>query len=172
MGATTQNYNSLVSIDVAEAMALLYGLRFTADIGVGPIGIESDFSSIFSAINFRSLPRSDVGLVLADIYHSFSFVSVSHMRFASRRCNIVAHSLARFSLLVSEPLSWLEESPPCVAALVSTEVVTPPDPTRPDRPRERYTVFQYFLNSFYTFQIVVSPSIDFQNIRKPNSLTI
>ncbi|KAL5809191.1 hypothetical protein ACOSQ3_029882 [Xanthoceras sorbifolium] len=29
--------------------------------------------------------------------------------------------------------------------------VTPPDPTRPDRPRERYSVFKNFLNSFYTF---------------------
>ncbi|KAL5750721.1 hypothetical protein ACOSP7_025324 [Xanthoceras sorbifolium] len=123
MGATAQNYNSLVSVDVAEAMALLHGLRFAANIGVGPIGIESDSSSIVSAINSRSLPRSDVGLVLADIYHSFYFVSISHVRFASCRCNTVAYSLARFSLSISEPLYWLEESPPCVAALVSTEVL-------------------------------------------------
>ncbi|KAL5764991.1 hypothetical protein ACOSP7_017298 [Xanthoceras sorbifolium] len=27
--------------------------------------------------------------------------------------------------------------------------VTPPDPTRLDRPRERYRVFKYFLNSVY-----------------------
>ncbi|KAL5796525.1 hypothetical protein ACOSQ2_001345 [Xanthoceras sorbifolium] len=123
MGATAQNYNALVSVDVAEAMALLHGLRFATDIGVGPIGIESDSSSIVSAINSRSLPRLDVGLVLVDIYHSFSFVSVSHVRFASRRCNTVTHSLARFSLSVSEPLYWLKESSPCVAALVSTETL-------------------------------------------------
>ncbi|KAL5846030.1 hypothetical protein ACOSQ3_009554 [Xanthoceras sorbifolium] len=33
-------------------------------------------------------------------------------------------------------------------------LVTPPDPTRLDRPRERYRIFQYFLNSLYTFQTI------------------
>ncbi|KAL5784108.1 hypothetical protein ACOSQ2_006500 [Xanthoceras sorbifolium] len=52
MGASAQNYNSLVSVDVAKAVAELHGIQFAADIRIGPIGIESNSSSILS--NFLS----------------------------------------------------------------------------------------------------------------------
>ncbi|KAL5826604.1 hypothetical protein ACOSQ3_018443 [Xanthoceras sorbifolium] len=121
MAASTQNYKSLVAVEVAEAMAMLYGVHFAAEMGIGPFGIESDSSSLVFMINSRVIPRSDVGLVLSDIIQLIDSSSVIHGVFIPRNCNAVVYGLARFSLSVVEPLHWLGDSPPCVAALVVAE---------------------------------------------------
>ncbi|KAL5736173.1 hypothetical protein ACOSQ2_030961 [Xanthoceras sorbifolium] len=114
MAASAHNYNSLVSVEVAEAMALLHEVHLAAEMGISPIGFECDSSSIVSAINSRITPCSDVGLVLSDIYLSFESIPVILVSFIHCKCNAVVHCLVKFSLFVVEHLFWLEESPPCV----------------------------------------------------------
>ncbi|KAL5803555.1 hypothetical protein ACOSQ4_031860 [Xanthoceras sorbifolium] len=121
MAASSQNHKSLVTMEVTEAMAMLHGIQFATEMGLRPIGIESDSSSIVSAINSKDISRSDVGLVLSDIIQLIDSLSVIHVVFVPHNCNTVAHSLAKFSLSVVEPLLWLEDSPPCVEALVLAE---------------------------------------------------
>ncbi|KAL5804675.1 hypothetical protein ACOSQ3_031475 [Xanthoceras sorbifolium] len=121
MATSAQNYKSLVMVEVAEAMTLLHGIQFAAEMGLGPIGVESDSSSIVSAINSRDIPRSDMDLVLYAIIQFIDSLSVIHVVFVPCNCNAVAHGLVRFSLFVVESLYWLEDSPSYVEALVLAE---------------------------------------------------
>ncbi|KAL5759692.1 hypothetical protein ACOSQ2_018530 [Xanthoceras sorbifolium] len=80
MAASTQNYKSLVAVEVTEAMAMLYGVHFAAEMGIGPFGIESDSSSLVFMINSRVIPRSDILDMkkMASIgTHAWSLVSLS-----------------------------------------------------------------------------------------------
>ncbi|KAL5789467.1 hypothetical protein ACOSQ2_004355 [Xanthoceras sorbifolium] len=122
LAASAHNYNSLVTVEVAEAMAILHGIRFAAERGTGPIGVENDSLSLVFVINSKDIPHSDVGLVLSDIIHFFYSLPAISVGFVPRKCNAVAHGLAKFSLCVVEPLHWLEDSPPYVEALVMAEV--------------------------------------------------
>ncbi|KAL5857344.1 hypothetical protein ACOSQ3_004802 [Xanthoceras sorbifolium] len=121
VAALAQNYQALVSVEVVEAMAIPLRIQFATDLGIGPIGIESDASSMVSVINSKDIHRSDVCLVISDIIHLVHSFYVKHVEIVPRKCNVVAHGLARFSLTVDKPMHWLEDSPPCVEALVSAE---------------------------------------------------
>ncbi|KAL5787645.1 hypothetical protein ACOSP7_004594 [Xanthoceras sorbifolium] len=121
MVALSQSYPLLVSIEVAEAMAIRRGILLVVELGISPVGFESDALSLISSIVKGDPPLSDVGLIIVDIIHLVSSLSISHISFASRLCNDVAHGLAKFGLSFSEPLVWIEDAPPCVEALILSE---------------------------------------------------
>ncbi|KAL5773786.1 hypothetical protein ACOSQ2_013710 [Xanthoceras sorbifolium] len=77
------------------------------------VGFESDASSVISSILSKDPPLSEMGLVISDILALVSLLSVSHISFAPRSCNGVAHQLARFGLSIPNFLAWIEEDPPC-----------------------------------------------------------
>ncbi|KAL5856698.1 hypothetical protein ACOSQ3_004156 [Xanthoceras sorbifolium] len=113
MAALAEPYHALVSVVVAEAMAIRRGLQFALEFGFHPVEFESDASSVISSILSRDPPLSEVVLVISDILGLVSSLSVSHISFASRSCNGVAHQLARFGLSIPNFLAWIEEDPPC-----------------------------------------------------------
>ncbi|KAL5843046.1 hypothetical protein ACOSQ3_013649 [Xanthoceras sorbifolium] len=77
------------------------------------VGFKSDASSVISSILSKDPPLSEMGLVISDILALVSLLSVSHISFAPRSCNGVAHQLARFGLSIPNFLAWIEEDPPC-----------------------------------------------------------
>ncbi|KAL5851498.1 hypothetical protein ACOSQ3_006616 [Xanthoceras sorbifolium] len=114
----SQSYPLLVLVEVTEAIAIRRGLQLVSEIGLSPVGFESDASSLVSFIVKKDPPLSDVGLVVADIIHLVSLLSVSHISFVHRSCNGVAHRLARFGFSILDFLVWMEEVPSYVEDLV------------------------------------------------------
>ncbi|KAL5755186.1 hypothetical protein ACOSP7_023406 [Xanthoceras sorbifolium] len=83
MAGLSRKFVGTVSIEVAEATALLNGLH---------LAIES------------------VGLIISDILTLSARVDVKFF-FVPRMANFVAHSLARFSFSISDVCIWLEDAP-------------------------------------------------------------
>ncbi|KAL5738691.1 hypothetical protein ACOSP7_031452 [Xanthoceras sorbifolium] len=121
MASLSQSYPLLVSVEVAEAMAIHRGLQLAYEIGLSPVGFETDASSLVSFIVKKDPPLSDVGLVAADIIHLVSLLSISHISFVPSSYNGVAHRLAKFGLSISDFLVWMEEVPLCVEDLIQSE---------------------------------------------------
>ncbi|KAL5755941.1 hypothetical protein ACOSQ2_020687 [Xanthoceras sorbifolium] len=113
--------SGLLPVDYAEGLAILEGLKFAASMGIFPIGVESDASSVIDAIRSKSPPRSELGLIIEDILVFSSSFSVVDFSFRSRLCNSVAHGLTKFGLYSSRPCFWLEETLPYVGNLVSSK---------------------------------------------------
>ncbi|KAL5760266.1 hypothetical protein ACOSP7_018779 [Xanthoceras sorbifolium] len=94
-------------------MAIRRGLQFASELGFHSVGFESDVSFVISSILSKEPPLSEVGLVISDILTLVSLFSVSHISFAHRSCNGVAHQLTRFGLSIPNFLAWIEEDPLC-----------------------------------------------------------
>ncbi|KAL5824717.1 hypothetical protein ACOSQ3_020780 [Xanthoceras sorbifolium] len=113
----------LIHVDCAEAYAILEGLRLAEKVGASPISFEYNVSSVIALILSTSLPRSELGLVIADVLSFDNSVSVCNFSFRPRHCNTVAHGLAKFGVSISSPFFWFDETPPYVEDLVSSKLV-------------------------------------------------
>ncbi|XP_074314884.1 uncharacterized protein LOC141651057 [Silene latifolia] len=86
---------------VAEAEAVIVGLRWALKMKHKTVRVESDCQDVVDALHGRSLGRSDFHSVISDILdlcNNFNYVSWSLI---SRRYNRAAHNLAHFCTLGS-----------------------------------------------------------------------
>ncbi|KAL5776794.1 hypothetical protein ACOSP7_009720 [Xanthoceras sorbifolium] len=79
VAALAQRYPLLVSVEVAEAMAIFRGLQFATEMGIGPLVMESDASTLISLIKVENPPLSDVGLVISDIIQFKISLFIKHV---------------------------------------------------------------------------------------------
>ncbi|KAK0601310.1 hypothetical protein LWI29_023054 [Acer saccharum] len=94
----SQSFQGVLQPQVAEAVAVLRGLRLALESGLYPALLESDALSVVKMINERVIPCADIGIVLHDILVELGnpcFISVS---FVPRLANCVAHNLAKLAL--------------------------------------------------------------------------
>ncbi|KAL5856495.1 hypothetical protein ACOSQ3_003953 [Xanthoceras sorbifolium] len=106
IAAMASSLSSMVSVECAEGLAMLEGLKLAVDMGVSHCVLT---------------PRSDIGLIVSDLLSlSFSFADCSFV-FRPRSCNLVAHGLAKFRVMGNSPKVWFEVTPPCVEVLVTSD---------------------------------------------------
>ncbi|KAK1564743.1 hypothetical protein Q3G72_010421 [Acer saccharum] len=86
---------------MAEALALLRGIRFAHDSGEAPL--------------------SDVGLIISNIHDLLASVPSFNVVFVSRSTNMAAHGMAKFGLFIATYSFWMEKVPPSVAPIVFGE---------------------------------------------------
>ncbi|KAI9173887.1 hypothetical protein LWI28_022107 [Acer negundo] len=84
MAASSQRIQAGYTVEIAEAMAPLQGIR---------LAIETD-----------------VGLVVSDIQHYLCCGSVISVHHVSRQANCVAHSLAKMALAAADDRFWIGNS--------------------------------------------------------------
>ncbi|KAL5798041.1 hypothetical protein ACOSQ2_002861 [Xanthoceras sorbifolium] len=123
LGAVVRDYQGLfmaglsrklvgsVSIEVAEAAAILNGLHLALQSGFSRLLVESDSSTVINYILRHDPPRSEVGLIISDILTLCSTALVE-FAFVPRCANCVAHQLARNSFSIEVVSIWLEDAPP------------------------------------------------------------
>lgn len=102
------------SVEVAEGVAILTGIRFASEVGFREIIVESDSSIVISAIGLDSPPLVPLGLIILNILNYFSLFDVIFFHHVSRSCNKIAHHLAKVSLLLFSISVWLEEPSSCI----------------------------------------------------------
>ncbi|KAL5748652.1 hypothetical protein ACOSQ2_025949 [Xanthoceras sorbifolium] len=100
-----------VSIEIAEASAILIGLHLAIESGFSHLLVESDALNIIFYLVQEKPSNSEVGLVVADIL-SFCSRAVVSFAFVPRCANSVAHSLARNSFSIDNVSIWMEDAPP------------------------------------------------------------
>ncbi|KAL5844996.1 hypothetical protein ACOSQ4_010954 [Xanthoceras sorbifolium] len=121
MAATSLRLTANFSPLVAEAAAVLHGLRLAKDIGVASLLIESDAKGVIHAINLGLAPCSDVGLVISDIFVLARELNVLSFSFVPRIANRVADFLANAAYSFAFDLVWIEPCPPDVVLLVQDD---------------------------------------------------
>lgn len=95
---------------LAEALALLVGLRWAQSIGLPIKIITSDSLSLVQALNKISAYHNELEVLLSDIemLTKFPEANVQHV---NRKFNSAAHRLAKQALLLEDESSWMEEIP-------------------------------------------------------------
>ncbi|KAL5757849.1 hypothetical protein ACOSP7_020460 [Xanthoceras sorbifolium] len=86
---------------LAEAVAILHGVRLALDLGLSHLLVESDAMGVINVLKGGVAPSSDLGLIISDIFFVCSSLNVLRFSFISRKENSVAL-----------PMLWLRESFP------------------------------------------------------------
>lgn len=116
---------TLPDSDVAEGLALLKGLEFAKDMVFLKLIVESDSFNIITCINENQRQLSYLGSIVEDckrFVSSFQRLEFCHAR---REANQAAHYLAKFALLSCTDFIWIEETPPCISAVVAFDLLPP-----------------------------------------------
>ncbi|KAL5843684.1 hypothetical protein ACOSQ4_009642 [Xanthoceras sorbifolium] len=111
VGAAAHLLKAGFDSNVAEATTMLLGLQFSADIGVSPAVLEHDSFIVVSAIKLKETLLSSLGLVIGDIKTLLGDFPSCSVVFVSRQANMVADSLAKFTLTLVSCLFWIDDFP-------------------------------------------------------------
>lgn len=114
MFTAVKYYPSKWSLQVADAMAVYFGLQTAAEEDVTELVMESDCLQIISHLKDDVFPRNDLGKILLDVRtlaRTFPRVVWSHVR---RDGNSVAHQLAKNSDIFAEA-HWVPSAPSYVS---------------------------------------------------------
>ncbi|KAL5779181.1 hypothetical protein ACOSQ2_009918 [Xanthoceras sorbifolium] len=121
MAARSVRVCAFYSPQVAEAVALLHGLRFAADSGLSHIHVESDAQGVIQLLQDRSIPSSDLGLVISDILSISVSLFVLSFNFVPRGANKVADALAKAALSLDSSCFWFGSCTPNVDKLAQDD---------------------------------------------------
>ena len=105
-----------------EAMAVQEGIQFAWDLQLKEVVIESDSSTVISALTSTTPPPSSIQKVIEGSKQSlkcFNTWSVVHVR---RSGNVAAHLMAKNAITDLDYVVWVEDIPPIIAMQVSKDV--------------------------------------------------
>ncbi|KAK1587034.1 hypothetical protein Q3G72_008784 [Acer saccharum] len=115
LASSCRNVKANYQPQIAEALAILDGLRLAVSRNWLHVVMESDALVVVQAIILKASPSSEVGVVVE------RFFVVSFL-FVPRLLNKVAHGLAKLALTHDGESLWLEDCPLCVESLVLGDV--------------------------------------------------
>ncbi|KAK2634204.1 hypothetical protein Ddye_028996 [Dipteronia dyeriana] len=93
MASLCQNIKACFQPQIAEAMAILRGLRLAIETGLVLASLESDDLSVV-----KVMPSAEVEVVIHDILCVLRNSNVTSVNFVPRLANNDAHSLAKLAL--------------------------------------------------------------------------
>ena len=105
--------NADLSPPLAEAYAILGGLRLAKDLGLDRIVVRSDCLEVVNAVRNEIVPPAELGTLLEDIKVRRLNFYICDFSFLPRSCNVAAHDMARFALRFDSDSRWLGVVSPC-----------------------------------------------------------
>jgi ribonuclease HI len=107
---------------MAEAMAVLHGLRMVNRLGFNSIEIESDSIKVIQLCIGEERIWNDATAIYADIFEQVA--SIGHVEFSHcrRETNMVAHEIARNSLSTRTSCNWVDEPPTFILSALLNDV--------------------------------------------------
>lgn len=111
MATATKYLQNVMSVDEAEALAAVEGLRVAMESGIYPVELEMDSIRIFKLFNKEMEDISEIGEIISDARDSVAPFLQASFKFTKREGNEAAHLLARRALLHHEQLILLEDWP-------------------------------------------------------------
>ena len=97
---------------IAEELAIKRGLRTAIDLGLKDIEVQTDCLTIPTLLAGAPLPITECGAVLEDIKLQLSLFYSATIIHTSRKCNTVAHLLAKMALNFHAPAIWYDYALP------------------------------------------------------------
>ncbi|KAE8733199.1 hypothetical protein F3Y22_tig00001478pilonHSYRG00382 [Hibiscus syriacus] len=120
---------SVPSPEMAEAIACSLALRLAEDLSFRRLLVEGDALTVILKINSISEDRSDICPIISNIKErnrSFELITFMHV---PRKMNNPTHVLAEVGKTFTNPMVWIEETPPAMkeAAVRDKLWVDPPN---------------------------------------------
>ena len=106
------------SVILAELKAIFFGLKFAIDCGLRAVIVEGDSLSAIQMICSLHGSLSLEGSLVEDIKIFAAFFDKISFIFAPRKCNRVAHELAKWACSVCNDVFILEEVPSVILPFV------------------------------------------------------
>ncbi|KAL5767821.1 hypothetical protein ACOSQ2_014604 [Xanthoceras sorbifolium] len=106
---------------VAEAVAILHGVRLAFDSGLSLLLVESDALGVINVLKGSVVPSSDLGLIISDIFFVCNRFNVLGFPFIPRKGNMVANALAKGAISSDANVVWTHCCLPLVEVLVQTD---------------------------------------------------
>ncbi|KAL5771507.1 hypothetical protein ACOSP7_015661 [Xanthoceras sorbifolium] len=91
-------FQGAVSMEIAEAVAVLEGIHLALSSDFSPIVVATDALSVVHLCNAFSVSRCEVANVVVDVQLLLSQNSLFSIVFSPRNSNIAAHDVARWAL--------------------------------------------------------------------------
>lgn len=102
----------------AEAEAVLFGLKYAYEAGLRSLEVETDCLNFADLLQSRARMRTPTQVIVNDIFDIARSFDICCFRFASRKCNNVAHNLAKKGIHLDDTVVWLENCHVDVLSLV------------------------------------------------------
>lgn len=99
----------LGDVEIAEALAILEGLKLAAEVTLSPLVIESDSKNVTNFILKGISSRGELDWFISEIRALIDKDTQYRVVYTPRSCNLVAHGLAKMALATSESRVWIEE---------------------------------------------------------------
>ncbi|CAL1371746.1 unnamed protein product [Linum trigynum] len=120
MGATYRTRRRW-PIEMAEAQAMLWGLKLTRANYSQPLLLESDCQSVIQKLNRREATEMEVGMICDEIREFANGGGNVEWRFWKREGNACAHKMARLKCRVDETEIWFSRPPVILVPLILQE---------------------------------------------------
>ncbi|KAI4995184.1 hypothetical protein ZWY2020_035087 [Hordeum vulgare] len=122
MMACNEGIAGIVAPELAEAMAARRALEVSRDNGFRCISMASDCLTLIQRIRSSSMDRSLVGSVVGDIKRLASEFDICSFKHVGRSSNVMAHVLARRSMLSSCNF-YFDVVPECLREELCNDVI-------------------------------------------------
>ncbi|XVF52632.1 hypothetical protein PTKIN_Ptkin05aG0033800 [Pterospermum kingtungense] len=106
-----------------EATAALSKIIFAKDVGLSNIMVEGDALSVITTVNSPDPNLSLIGNIIDDIRRFSKGFQVCQFVHARRQANMVAHILAKATILSRNLCTWIEECPGMIRDVVHNDLV-------------------------------------------------
>lgn len=110
-----------VSVQLAESLAVRWGLQLGCRLGYSSCIIESDCLSIINKLNRGESGRSYVDLVVTDVLGMVDCFQNASYSFVKRAENIVAHFAARLNVIESQEKVYCSNFPQGILILAGID---------------------------------------------------
>ena len=111
------------SVETVEVLAARNAICLARELQLHKVIIEGDSEVVIKALNSSSASSTSFGHIICDIKitsAAFSEIKFCHTR---RQGNLVAHSIARRACNFSPFIVWMEDVPPDILSMYSSELV-------------------------------------------------
>ncbi|KAL9457816.1 hypothetical protein AB3S75_006795 [Citrus x aurantiifolia] len=102
-----------------EAEAVLFGIQVAQQVEYLPMIIESDSTEVVELVWSRKSSLTEVSWTVEEIKQQLQIANASSLQYVPRKCNAIAHAIAKVALDFENSVIWLEEFPVQIMMLLS-----------------------------------------------------
>ena len=122
MGAMSKRLELPLKALETEAMAVQEGIQFAWDLGLKEVVIESDSSTVISALLSATPPPWSIQKVIEGTKQSLKCFNTWSAAHVCRSGNVAAHIMTKNAITNLDCTVWVEDTPPIIAMQVSKVV--------------------------------------------------